>query len=150
MLCAAGGLLAGTLASREATNKSWELLPLAALVAALLTGAAVWRLLVQRAPGPGRWRPLLAGALTGAAAHYTCWYLLFLSANVCTLFSDACLSSLGERPLDPLNALWGSAVFSAVSLAFFGWLTVPLGALLGWAYGRRQASRAAAAALSRP
>ena len=36
-----------------------------------------------------------------------------------------------EPPGDPLNGLWGAGALALWSLLFFGWLTLPVGGLVG-------------------
>jgi hypothetical protein len=145
------GALAGTgiglWVSRNSTAGDWAGFPIfAALAGALTAGFFWWFLLARR----GRYhvrRGILAGMLAGFSGHWICWYLLIMTRNVCYWTTGGCLSTLGERPVDPLYGLWGAVVLSAASLLLFGWLTIPLGALLGGlaaAWLRRLASRSTA------
>lgn len=135
VLCAGVGLLAGLYFGLDATGEGWEWLALAAPLAAFLSGAALWRLLPERNPRQRRGWGALAGALAGLVSHYFTWYLQFLAANVCFWLTGGCTGSLGEPPADPLTALLGAAGLTFFSLFVVGWLTVPIGAGLGWAFG---------------
>jgi hypothetical protein len=140
LLCALVGLGGGGYAVHSAIGEGWQRLPICAALAAFLTGFGLWSWLIERRAVPGRRVSILAGILTGGTAgglaHYLCWYLLILSANLdYVLFGTT--SSLGEPPMNPFQGLAGAAVFSAWSLFLFGWVTIPAGALLGWLMIRR-------------
>jgi len=57
--------------------------------------------------------------------------LLILSANLQHWLFANQYSSLGEPPLNVIEAIPAALVFSFWSLLFFGWITVPAGALIG-------------------
>jgi len=142
LACGAAGLLIGLWVARQAIATDYAAFPLYATLAALLAGGGLWWLLLAR---ENRYRPLrgvLVGGLAGIVAHPLCWYLAILGQNACYWLWGGCRSSLGEPPVDPLNGLLAAGALALGSLLFFGWLTVPLGALLGglWAaWARRPA-----------
>jgi hypothetical protein len=104
----------------------WRVMLYAAPAAAFLGGAFFWWLLVMRPERP-RWvRGMIAGALTGLAAHPLAWYLAIL-----VFYVAGVRDSLGQETLDPLTGLWASLVYSLLSWVGLGWLTVPIGALVG-------------------
>ena len=76
-----------------------------------------------------------AGAVAGVVSHYLTWTLAFLGANLCFWLTGGCTGSLGDPPANLLVALTGAAAQTFLSLLIFGWLTVPIGAVLGWAFG---------------
>ena len=134
-LCAGVGLLFGILVPVVAESEGHRWFFLAAALAAFVSGAALWRVLPERIP---RHRPAwgaLAGALAGLVSHYLAWYLAFLGANVCFWLTGGCTSSLGEPPANVLVAFVGAAGLTFFSLYIVGWLTVPIGAGLGLAFG---------------
>lgn len=121
-----------------ATGQGYEWFPLYAGLAAFAVTFLAWWLVMVRWGKRGPWAGALAGAASGGLAHYVCWYLQILSANACYLATGGCLSSLGEPPVDPLTGLAGALVLSLASLVFFGWVTVPVGALFGALLGYRR------------
>jgi hypothetical protein len=137
-LCGVAGLLIGLWVSLTATGEGYELFAVYAFMAAFIVASSLWWLILARRRTYSLGRGAVAGALAGLLSHYVCWYLLILGSNVCYWVWGGCRSSLGEPPIDPLNALWAAAVFSAGSLLFFGWLTVPIGALIGSLVAVRQ------------
>lgn len=135
-LCAAVGLVFGLVVSLGAQGAGYQWFFVPAVLAAFGSGALLWRVLPERFP---RHRPLLgalAGALAGVVAHYVTWYLGYLGFNLCFWLTGGCTGSLGDPPANLLQALAGAAALSFFSLLVFGWLTAPIGAVLGWAFGR--------------
>ena len=138
LFCGAVGLLVGLWVWNLAIAEDYAAFPAYTTLAAALTGAGLWWLLVARL---GLYRPLrgaFAGGLAGIVAHYLCWYLAILANNVCYWGWGGCQASLPGPPVDPLNGLWAAAILALGSLFFFGWLTVPAGALIGGLWAARQ------------
>lgn len=141
LACGLAGLAVGLVVRQIATADDYDIFPVYAVLAAALTGAGLWWLLVARR---GLYRPvrgMLTGALAGIVAHYVCWYLAILAHNACYWLWGGCRGSLGEPPVDPLAGLAAAAMLTLGSLLLFGWLTVLLGAVIGglWAaWLRRQ------------
>ena len=133
----AGGLAVWSIASCS----GYEFLPIAAGVGAFGTTAFFWWLIVARRNNYSARAGAIAGGLSGLVSHYVCWYLYLIGANTCYWLTGGCVSSLGEAPLDLLNGLWGMLIFSLVSLVFLGWLTVPLGIVVGAWWARRRINR---------
>jgi hypothetical protein len=131
LLCAAVGALTAVLVLASATGAGYEWLLLAAPAAAFVTGKLLWWLLMERPDRSGTARGVLTGAIAGAVAHYPCWLLLIGASSACHAITGGCTDSLGEAPMNPLQALPAAAVYSAVSLVFYGWLTIAAGGLLG-------------------
>jgi len=135
-LCAGVGLVFGILVSVGAAGDGYRWFFVSAALAAFGSGTALWRVLPERFP---RRRPAwgaLAGALAGVVSLYLTWYLGYLGANLCFWLTGGCTSSLGEPPADLLTALSGAAALTFFSLLIVGWLTAPIGAVLGWVFGR--------------
>ena len=132
------GLAGGASVWWIARGQGYEVLPFAAGLAAFGTTAFFWWLIVVRRNQYKAKDGALAGGLSGLVSHYACWYLYLMGANLCYWLTGGCVSSLGEPPIDLLNGLWGTFIFSLVSLMFLGWATVPLGMLVGaiWAWRR--------------
>ena len=138
LVCACAGLLGGGIVAGYSTGEGWEWFFVPTTLAAFGTGAAFWRVLPERMPHRRLVWGTLAGALAGMVSHYFAWYLQLLGFNICYWLTGGCVSSLGEPPIDLLNGLWGTFIFSLVSLMFLGWATMPLGMLVGaiWAWRR--------------
>lgn len=129
--CAGIGLATATWVFSTATGDGYAMFLLAAPIAAFATAALFWWWLLDRPAIHTRTRGAVAGALAGAVAHYFCWLLLMLGVWSCHGVTGACADSLGDGPVGPLDALWAAALYSLLSLYFYGWLTVPAGALAG-------------------
>lgn len=129
---AAVGAIVGFTVLAAATGDGYGWFVAGAPVGAFLAGFTLWWLLVARGA--------LVGALAGAVGHYCTWYVLFLSAAVCHAVTGGCTGSLGEPPVGPFAAIGAAAIYSVFSLLFFGWLTIPVGAVLGGLLARTQRS----------
>lgn len=141
LLSAGAGVLIGLLVSSVAIGEGYELFPVYAGAAAFITASGLWWALLARQDTYTITRGATVGAVAGTISHYLCWYLFFLGANICYWLFGGCRSSLGEPPVDPVNALWGAGLFSVGSLLFFGWLTVPAGMVIGGFLAARQRGR---------
>jgi hypothetical protein len=104
----------------------WLILLFATPVSAFLIAAILWTLFITISEKTTVWRGVLIGVLTGILSHPFAWFI----ASVFLYLTNAA-SSLGERTLNPLEAIFGSLLFSVFSLLFLGWLTIPIGALIG-------------------
>jgi hypothetical protein len=125
------GLATAVLIVSTANGEGYAGFLLAAPLAAFATSVFFWWWLLDRqgryTSGRGAW----AGALAGAIAHYPCWLLLMFGSYACFSLTGGCTGSLGDGPMSPLDALWAAAMFSLFSLLFYGWLTIPAGAVIG-------------------
>jgi hypothetical protein len=130
-LCAAVGALTAALVLASATGAGYAWLLVAAPAAAFVSGKLLWWLLMERGDRSGTARGVLTGAIAGTVAHYLCWYLLIGASFACHAITGGCMGSLGDAPIDPLRALPAAALYSGISLVFYGWLTIPAGGLLG-------------------
>jgi hypothetical protein len=142
-LCAAVGALTGGLVLASATGAGYAWLLVAAPAAAFATGKLLWWLLMERSGRSDTARGVLTGVIAGTVAHYLCWYLLIGGAFACHAVTGGCTASLGDAPMNPLQAVPAAALYSGISLVFYGWLTIPAGGLLGGllATARRRSGR---------
>jgi hypothetical protein len=97
-----------------------------ATVAATLAGAAAWRLIVARSDCPP-WRGAVAGLVVGFVAHPLCWFLMIL-------YQTACDPSLRRASAHDVlfNLVFVTSWTSFASLGLVGWISMPLGAALGY------------------
>lgn len=137
-ICAAIGAVTGALLVATATGSGYTWFLVAAPIAAFLTGTALWWLFLARRARYGTGLGVFTGALAGALAHYVCWYLVLLGAATCHGLTGGCTDSLGVAPMNVVQAVAAAGLYSLVSLLFFGWLTVPGGAIAGGFLARAQ------------
>ena len=109
----------------------------ASAVAAFIVGTILWRKVFARGRRSTFWRGVTVGVLVGVLSHQLAWYLAMLWS-----YLGGAQGSLGERTIDPLNGLWASIVYSALSLVVVGWITAPIGGaaggVLGFVAGKRR------------
>lgn len=103
-----------------------ELAPyfIAPIVTALVA-AFFWWLMLRLDPQVTLWRSAIFGFIIGLAVHPVIWYLIILFSDLL----DEPFQFLGE--LGPLEGLVVLPVLTLVSWLFLGWLTGPIGALVG-------------------
>ena len=137
-LCCPLGILIGVFVAFLAEGDGYRLFPVYGGGAAFITAAFFWWLIVLRRDAYRRIPGAVAGALSSIVAHYICWYFQVISANVCFWIFGGCRSSFGEPPVDLLGGLLGALGLTFFSLLFWGWITAPLGALIGFLLAPRQ------------
>ncbi len=133
----AGGLVGGFVAL-GATGRGFAVFAMAGPVAGFLAGASIWHWLVTRRGRYGLLRGALTGILIVIAGHYLTWYLVMLGSGLCHALTGDCVDSLGQSPIDPLNALWAALAMGLLSLIVTGWATLPVGILTGCLLARAQ------------
>ncbi len=119
-------LFVGWIAVAGSEGSGWHILAPFAGLAAALCAALLWYFWILSRKNQKRWQGALAGGLVCLIAHPVAWYLLILYNF---FFGEG--SSLGDDPIGPIDGLWGAFVFSFWSLLFYGWLTLPIGAICG-------------------
>lgn len=133
----AGGLVGGFVAL-GATGQGFAVFAMAGPAAGLLAGASIWHWLVTRRGRYGLLRGAMTGVLIVIAGHCLTWYLAMLGSWLCHAFTGGCVDSLGQGPIDPLNALWAAIAIGLLSLIVTGWATLPVGILTGCLLARAQ------------
>jgi hypothetical protein len=124
-LCLAVGALVGVYFAVTAIgNYRW--LPAVAGVAGFLCGALAWNRHLRNG-----WNGAVVGAAAAVSAHFLTWLLLAWGQWGCYKVTGECRAG-GDAPMNPLEALVGSLVYGGISLGLCGWVTVPVGAGLGW------------------
>jgi hypothetical protein len=93
-----------------------------AVAAATVTGTVAWRAMV-RWKDAGPWRGLVAGLLAGVVCHPV--FSLFIGIYTLAREGTTSLSSA-------LSFLSTAVMFSLSSLVLYGWVSVPVGMLLGF------------------
>jgi len=127
----ATGLIAGLTALATAAlftrdNSDWAILmPAAAIATFLVTVMGTWLLLSYLHP-VRVWKGIAVGFIAGLLAHPLTWYLTSLY-----LYLTGATSSLGDSTLNPVEAIGGTLIFSLFSLAFAGWISIPISAITG-------------------
>ena len=96
------------------------------LVSAVLGPALWWWAIVK----PGRLsvrRGIGVGGLGGILVHPLVWYALFVEAYL----SGRSTVFLGLLVTNPVKDILSALVVAVISLLWAGWITVPIGALVG-------------------
>ena len=141
------GLLLGLLIVLLAPDApSYRSLPLWSAVSAFFSGSVLWALIVVRRSAYTRRAGRTAGLAIVVAVHLLGSSLMFLRQSVCHWVSGGCLDAMGDPPPDLGSGLGISIGYGLLSLVFvLGWVTLPVGMLLGqWLAARQSRQRTAA------
>ncbi|MBI4930808.1 MAG: hypothetical protein HY841_08610 [Bacteroidetes bacterium] len=131
LLNSAMGLIVGLLVLGMATGDGYFMFPIAAAMAAFVTGGLFWKIINGNSKDLKTPRVILTGILTGSISHYVCWILVSAGMNICYLTTGKCTDSFGGPPASVASMLIGSFAFTFFSLLFFGWLTIPVSTAIG-------------------
>ena len=134
LLNAALGLIIGSYVAVTAIGEGYEVLAVAAPLAAFIIAGLMWALLVKPSWDSGR--IVLAGLFTGSVSHYFTFLFMSVGINICYWTTGGCTGSMGEPPAGLVDSLLGAFGFSFFSLLIFGWITVPYAILSGFVLKR--------------
>lgn len=127
------GIAIGVYVAQLAHGEGYQYFPIYAGVAAFLTTSVGWYFIIYRTRRFSRNLAIAIGLTSGALAHPVCFYIALIHCNIQYWFWREC-SSLGEPPINLIFGLFTSFVPSIFSLIFFGWITIPLGAIIGFGF----------------
>ena len=102
--------------------EGWENFWLYSGSASFLVAWGLSYLLIQRRHACNTMRMVAVGTAIALMSHWFCWYLLLLLTYIQSLWwapSDAMLAT-------PLQAIPMASGYALLSLAFFGWTSVPI------------------------
>ena len=119
--------LAGwTMTTAVFDDDSWKGLWMFTGTASFVVGYALSRWLVERREHCSNVRLVWVGSLIALLSHWLCWY-----SFLCVTYVRAFLSeTLGDDSIDPLMGLGVACGYTLLSMAFLGWLSVPVAIFL--------------------
>lgn len=130
LVCGLVGLITGLFVSLNATGKDYTLFPLFSVLSSVIVSFSIWnKIVIQRdihSIGFG----IFIGVIIVILSHYLTWYLMSLYLYLCNELTGKCLSSLGEKTMNPLESIYLVLPLTLFSL-IIAWITLPLGAFLG-------------------
>jgi len=124
LLNSASGLLTGFLVWFSATGEGYYFFPVAAPVAAFITGWIFWEIFQGNQKKLKISKALLAGLFAGSVSHYLCWLIIVIGMNIRHVFHGNAAESL-------FTIVTGCFALTFFSLMFYGWLTVPMAVIIG-------------------
>jgi len=130
IVCGIIGLVAGLFVSLNATGEGYTLFPIFSVVSASVCSFILWNLLVVKRNSSAVSLGIFAGILIVLLSHYFTWYFMSLYYFLCNEITGNCLSSLGEKTINPLESIYLVVPLTVFSLVI-AWITLPLGAFLG-------------------
>lgn len=120
----------------NAEGRDWGMMIGPSTFAAFFWGTVLWALL---AFNPRRVTTLfgaIVGLLVGLLSHPLAWYLAILY-----YYFTGATDSLGGKTLRPGEGFIASFTFSMISLLLVGWITGPVGAMVGALMGYLQSRK---------
>lgn len=129
-LCTLVGGVLGAAVWAIAPGSSWGWIAFAAPVASFLSGYGLWRSFGTRREPVSRLRAAAVGAVAAVVGH---WGTLFLAVTCDQIASAWRAETTTSFFPSIVESLTGASVLAFASLAVVGWITIPVGALLGMA-----------------
>lgn len=108
-------------------EESWRGLWVFAGLASFVVGYVLSRWLVERRRSPSNSRLVWVGSLIALLSHWLCWYSFLVVTYVRNVYLG---ESLGLDPVDPLLGLGVACGYTLFSMAFLGWLSLPIAIFL--------------------
>jgi hypothetical protein len=105
----------------------WKVMIFAAPLSAAVIGLVAWALITSFGRSVKIWKGIAVGALAGSISHFFAWY-----SSIVVLYLQGTVTSLDEPTIGPgFEGIWTSLVLTLFSLAFAGWITIPVGGAVG-------------------
>lgn len=130
LACLPVGVGFGLFFSLNAIGKGWEWLPLFSSLSAFIAGSLMWKLLMNNRPLTYK-RCALTGFSSALLGNFLTFYIMIMTAYLCYLFFGNCRGSLGDVPMNPIQAVVGALAYSTVGLFIGTWTSLLIGALWG-------------------
>lgn len=130
LICGIFGLLTGIFVSNNATGAGYEQFALFSVIASLICSFTLWHLFITKKKSTSIGLGIFTGIIIVILSHYFTWYLMSLFYFLCNELTGKCLSSLGEKTMNPVESTYLLLPFTVFSL-IIAWPTIPLGAFLG-------------------
>ncbi|HMV41064.1 MAG TPA: hypothetical protein PK079_02520 [Leptospiraceae bacterium] len=130
ILCSLFGLVTGIFVSNNATGEGYEIFPIFSFVASLICSFLLWHYLIVKRKSNSILMGISVGLIIVILSHYFTWYFMALYFYICSSFSVKCLSSLGEKTMNPIQSIYLLVPYTVLSL-IIAWITLPLGGFIG-------------------
>jgi hypothetical protein len=99
--------------------------------AGILVGTLLWWLLIARDNSYSVTRGFWIGILISVLIHPFVWYFEILHANICFHLLHDNICANGNTPMNPLQGIQGAFFYSNISWYALGWITIPIGGIIG-------------------
>jgi len=130
LICGIFGFLTGLFVSYNATGAGYEQFALFSLIASTICSFILWHSFITKKKSNSIGLGISMGIIIVILSHYFTWYLMSLFYFLCNELTGKCLSSLGEKTMNPVESTYLLLPFTVFSL-IIAWPTIPLGAFLG-------------------
>ncbi|EMN44214.1 hypothetical protein [Leptospira weilii] len=129
--CSIIGLVVGLVITFTAVG-DYKTFPIYSTLAAFSTSYVVWNLFVERKENYNVIRGIILGVLIVALSHHLTFYFVIISENIEYWILDFKSLNEQEPPMNPFIGFFAVSLGTLISLFVCGWITLPLGAFLGW------------------
>ncbi|WP_078129822.1 hypothetical protein [Leptospira alexanderi] len=130
LACSIIGLVVGLVIAFTAVG-DYKTFPIYSTLAAFSTSYVVWNLFVERKENYNVIRGIILGILIVVLSHHLTFYFVIISENIKYWILDF-KSLTNKTPMNPFIGFFAVSLGTLISLFVCGWITVPIGALLGW------------------
>lgn len=136
LYCGIAGLIIGFHITTDAIGDGWEWFPLYSGLSGFLAAFILWKIGIERPQAIKISKGVFIGILSALISHFLCWYLMIVISNVQHHIFHNYESSLGHPPMNPVEGLAAALVYGLFSLWICGWITLPVGGIIGGGYMR--------------
>ncbi|MCL8265124.1 hypothetical protein M9Y82_00340 [Leptospira weilii] len=131
LACSIIGLIVGLVIAFTAVG-DYKTFPIYSTLAAFSTSYVVWNLFVERKENYNVIRGIILGVLIVVLSHHLTFYFVIISENIEYWILNFKSLNREKPPMNPFIGFFVVSLGTLISLFFCGWITLPLGAFLGW------------------
>ncbi|WP_061298266.1 hypothetical protein [Leptospira borgpetersenii] len=131
LACSIIGLIVGLVITFTA---SWDdkRFPIFSTLAAFSTSYAIWNRFVEKQENYNVTRGIILGVLIVVISHHLTFYFVIIYGNIEYYILNFKSLNGEEPPMNPFIGFFVVSLGTLISLFVCGWITLPLGAFLGW------------------
>lgn len=129
--CSIIGLIVGLVIAFTAVG-DYKTFPIYSTLAAFSISYVVWNLFVERKGNYNITRGIILGVLIVVLSHHLTFYFVIISENIKYWILDFKNLNGQEPSMNPFIRFFAVSLGTLISLFVCGWITLPLGAFLGW------------------
>ncbi len=134
IICSIIGLIVGIIITLTATG-DYKTFPIFSALAGFSASYVIWKFFVEKSQNYGITKGIILGIVIVIISHHLTFYYFILFSNI----EYWILNIRNPDNIPPLNIFSGFFVVSIGtlwSLIFYGWITLPIGAFLGWFFSK--------------
>ncbi|EJO78728.1 hypothetical protein LEP1GSC020_2118 [Leptospira interrogans serovar Grippotyphosa str. 2006006986] len=130
--CSIIGLIVGIIITLTATG-DYKTFPIFSALAGFSASYVIWKFFVEKNQNYGVTRGIFLGIVIAIISHHLTFYYFILFANIEYWILNI-RNPDNMPPLNPFSGLFVVSIGTLWSLIFYGWITLPIGAFVGWVF----------------